>query len=433
MSLGGLVRGLQSLREHERLLMISSSTVLVMAGQGVIAPVLPLFAREFGVGAAAVGLTLSVFALARLVLNIPLGLLSDRYGRRMLLVSGPLVTGAGMLGSGLAQNIEQLLAWRLLAGAGSAMYMTAAMIYIADISTPENRARFIGTNQGALLLGVSIGPGIGGLIAQGYGLRAPFYVVGALAIIAAVYAYLRLPETRMRSERAAATAPEAAPDNEAGSEPGKRAWLRMVRSRDFIALSIVTMSIFLTRTAGRQTLVPLLSVSRLGMSPGVLGAVFSAMSALNMLLITPAAFAADRFGRKAVIVPGGALLTAGLLIYAGADTYTTFFLASLVLALGQGIDGPAPAAYAVDIAPEEVRGLAMGLFRTSGDFGFVVGPPLLGLLADRTSFAWALVANALLVGLATLIFAALARETAGRAGRTRQRASAAQAMESREF
>lgn len=209
----------------------------------------------------------------------------------------------------------------------------------------------------------------------------------------------------------------------------------MVRSRDFVALSIVTMSIFLTRTAGRQTLVPLLSVSRLGMSPGALGAVFSAMSVLNMLLITPAAFAADRFGRKAVIVPGGALLTAGLLIYAGADTYTTFFLASLVLALGQGIDGPAPAAYAVDIAPEEVRGLAMGLFRTSGDFGFVVGPPLLGLLADRTSFGTALVANALLVGVATLIFAVLARETAGRRVRLRQPepASAARTMESSEL
>ena len=100
-----------------------------------------------------------------------------------------------------------------------------------------------------------------------------------------------------------------------------------------------------------------------------------------------------------------------------------FLLGSLVLALGQGIDGPAPAAYAVDIAPEEVRGLAMGLFRTSGDFGFVIGPPLLGLLADRSSLGWALAANALLVGLATLVFAVLARETAGR-GRVDRRVMA---------
>ena len=140
MSFGGLGDGLRFLREHEQLLMISISTVLVMAGQGVISPILPLFAKEFGVGAAAVGLTLSSFALARLILNVPLGLLSDRYGRRMLLVSGPIVTGIGMVGSGFSQNIEQLLLWRFSAGAGSALYMTGAMIYLADISTPGNRA-----------------------------------------------------------------------------------------------------------------------------------------------------------------------------------------------------------------------------------------------------------------------------------------------------
>src|SRR5690606_32911699 len=145
-------------------------------------PVLPLFADQFGVGTAMIGLTLSTFALARLILNVPLGVLADRYGRRMLLISGPPVTAVGMIGSGFSQAIVQLLAWRFVAGAGSAMYMTGAQIYLADISTPENRARFIGTNQGALLLGVSIGPGVGGLIAEFWGLRAPFYVVGLAAL-----------------------------------------------------------------------------------------------------------------------------------------------------------------------------------------------------------------------------------------------------------
>ena len=111
----GLTSGLRFLRDQEQLMMISISTVLVMAGQGVISPILPLFATEFGVGAAAIGLTLSSFALARLILNVPLGVLSDRYGRRMLLISGPIITGIGMVGSGLSQNIEQLLACRYTA------------------------------------------------------------------------------------------------------------------------------------------------------------------------------------------------------------------------------------------------------------------------------------------------------------------------------
>ena len=259
MRLGGIVRRFDFFREHERLLMICISTVLVMAGQGVISPILPLYAREFGVGAAAVGLTLTVFALARLLLNVPLGLLSDRYGRRLLLVGGPVVTAVGMIGSGLAPTFAQLLLWRFVAGAGSGMYMTGAMIYITDISTPENRARFIGTNQGALLLGVSIGPGVGGLLAEAFGLRAPFYVVGGAALIAAAYSYLRLPETRSRA--APTPIPEADPaDIGPPSGARERPWLRMIRSRDFAALSFVTMMIFFTRSAGRQTIVPLLAV-----------------------------------------------------------------------------------------------------------------------------------------------------------------------------
>ena len=116
MRLGGIVGRFDFFREHERLLMISISTVLVMAGQGVISPILPLYARQFGVGAAAVGLTLTVFALARLLLNVPLGLLSDRYGRRLLLVGGPVITAVGMIGSGLAPTFAQLLLWRFVAG-----------------------------------------------------------------------------------------------------------------------------------------------------------------------------------------------------------------------------------------------------------------------------------------------------------------------------
>ena len=113
--------------------MIALSTVLVMAGQGVVAPILPVFAQDFGVSTAMVGLTMTAFALSRLVLNIPLGLASDRYGRRILLIGGPLVTAVGMFGSGLSFDIWQLMAWRFIAGAGSAMYMTGAHIYLVDV------------------------------------------------------------------------------------------------------------------------------------------------------------------------------------------------------------------------------------------------------------------------------------------------------------
>ena len=405
MNVRGITRAIGSLREHEQLLMISISTVLVMAGQGVISPVLPLFAKNFGVGAAMIGLTLSFFALARLILNVPLGVLSDRYGRRLLLISGPLVTAVGMYGSGFAGDITQLLAWRFVAGAGSAMYMTGAQIYLTDISTPATRARFIGTNQGALLLGIAVGPAIGGIVAEFYGLRAPFILVGTMALVATAYAYWRLPETRH-------LAPPPPPPVEviAGQKRPRRAWVTFVMSKDFIAVAFITMAIFFTRTASRQTVIPLMAVEDLAFSEGSLGLLFSAVAVLNTILIAPSAVIADKWGRKAAIVPSGLLVAVSLLLVGISTTTVVFVIGNLALGVATAMAGPAPAAYAADISPPHLRGLGMGLYRSSGDFGFMVGPPLLGAIADGTSYQFALAVNAALIAVAALFFLT-ARET----------------------
>lgn len=418
--LGPVRRAVAPLFEHEQLLMISISTVLVMAGQGVIAPVLPLFADQLGVGAAVIGLTLSFFALARLILNVPLGLLSDRYGRRFLLIGGPLVTAIGMVGSGLAQDIVSLLAWRFIAGAGSAMYMTGAQIYLTDISTPSTRARFIGTNQAALLLGTALGPGIGGIVAEFWGLRAPFHVVGAAALVATVYAWLRVPETRhlAAAEADAARAAESAARSNAGEgKRPRRAWVTFLTSRDFFAVAMVTMAIFFTRTAGRQTILPLFAAARLGFTAGSLGALFTAMSVINLVLVAPAAYIADRYGRKIAIVPSGLLVAATLALVAGVNSVTMLVVWCLIMAVGNSIAGPAPAAYAADISPPHLRGLGMGMYRSAGDVGFLIGPPLLGLVADMSSYGWALVVNAAIMAVTSLFFL-LARETVQRPSST---------------
>ncbi len=387
--------------ENEQLLMITVSTVLVMSGQGIITPVLPLFAAQFGAGVTSVGLTLSIFGLARLLLNVPLGLLSDRYGRRFLLVAGPLVSGVGMIGSGLAPDIPQLLGWRFLAGAGSAMYMTGAAIYLADISTPANRGHFVATNQGALLVGVSLGPAIGGLVADAYGLRAPFLLVGLAGLVASLYGYVRLPETR----------PARASEKAADGHPRAQTWVRKLGSTDFVAVSAVTASVFLTRAAGRMTLMPLLESAGFGYSAGDLGVVFAVMALINLLGLAPAALLTDRVGRKWAIVPSGLVVALGLVLMAVSASNPQFLLAALVVALGTTFWGPAPTAYAADIATPELRGLALALNRSAGDAGMVLGPVLLGALADATSIGWALAANALIVLLACAAFGLRASET----------------------
>ena len=399
--MNSLQRGFSFVRANERLVMIMVSTVIVMSGQGVIAPVLPLFAKSFGVGAAAVGLTLSSFALARLLLNVPMGMVADRRGRRLLLVSGPLVGAVGMIGSGFAIGIADLLVWRFIAGAGSAMYMTGAQIYLVDISTVDTRARVVGTNQGALLFGVTIGPAIGGYLAEWFGFRTPFYVVGIAGLAAAAYAFLRLPETR--------------PTEVAASDESPKASRReLLRSRNFFAVSFTTMAVFLTRAGGRMTLMPLLAAAAFGYTSGSLGLVFTVMAVINLIGIAPAAVLADRYGRKWAIVPSGLVMATALALMASADSEAVFLIAAVLLAVATAIVGPAPAAYAADIAPLDARGLAIGMYRSAGDIGFVIGPVLLGALADATTIGWGLVANAAIVASSALFFALQATETVRR-------------------
>lgn len=392
------------LRANEQLFLICLATVILMSGQGVIAPVLAQYGRSFGVSTAVIGLSLTFFGLARLVLNIPLGLAADRYGRRLLLVGGPLVTTVGMVGSGLAPNIWVLLASRFVAGAGSAMYMTCAQIYLADIATPANRARYIAANQGALFIGISVGPAIGGIVAELFGLRAPFFTVALLTTAAGLHAYFRLPETKT----------EIPPVREEGA-PSGRPLRRLAAMSDFRAVAVVCFAVFMARTAGQQTLMPLYADSELGMSPGQLGLVLALISFMSVLGLTPATVVADRFGRKWAIVPAGALAAVGLLIVAVSPNTVVFVVAAgLVYGAGMALVGPAPAAYAADIAPVDIRGVTLGAFRSVGDLGIVVGPPLLGLLADATSVSTALVAMAAIMASAVLLFGLTARETVQR-------------------
>ena len=383
--------------ERADLWAVSGSTVIVMLGQGIIAPVLPLYAADFGVSLTMIGVVLSAFALARMILNTPLGLLADRRGRRPLLVGGPLVLAIGMAGSGLAPNVGVLIAWRFVSGIGSAMYMTGAMIYLADIAGPDQRARYLGTNQAAVQLGVSIGPAIGGLIAEAFGLRAPFYFVAGSATLAALYAWFRLSETR--------------PDGsaETGMSTKRGEWRALVRSPGFASVSLVAMVVFLTRGTARGSLVPLMGSEIFGMSAGKLGLLLSAMSALNLVLLPAAGWIADRFGRRVAIIPSLAGTAFALALFGLADSLPPFLVAAGFLAVASSVSGPAPAAFAADAAPAEMRGLAFGIYRTAGDFGLLIGPPLLGAVADAVGFGPAFFVNAGLVAGAGLVFAVWGR------------------------
>lgn len=404
-------RVVRPLAENQTLLILCVTTAFVMMGHGIISPVLPLYAQEFGVGTAMIGLTITVFGAARLIVNLPAGFLSERYGRRLLLVGGPAVTALGSLAGGLAPTFGWLIASRFVAGAGSAMYMTGAMIILTDITTDENRGRMMSLYQGSLLAGVSLGPGVGGFVAEGFGLAAPFFLVAILASLAMLWSFGRMPETVDVGRESVGPAHGAGQEQASVREAPRRSALSLLMRPDFLLVCMLTMSIFLTRTGARMTLLPLVGENRLGMSPGGLGLVFTMMTVLHLIVLAPAGTMIDKLGRKAVIVPSALVTGVALVLFAVSGNVWVFVFAAVIHGIGSGIVGPAPAAYAADIAPPGMRGINMGLYRTFGDAGFVIGPVLLGGLADVAGFGWALTFDAMVVVSFALLFGIFARET----------------------
>ena len=381
-----------------------------MMGQGIISPVLPLIARDYDVGLTLVGFTLAVFGLGRLFSNLPAGILSERYGRRAVLIAGLVILTAASVLMALIDSFVALVVFRLLSGVGAAIYITSAMTMLVDISTPANRARYMSLQQGSILLGVGIGPAVGGFSAEIWGFRSAFYLMAVLSAAGLAWAVLQMPETNVtRGGRRAADGTTV--DGRSAVVEGDRASLMSIlRNRDFILVAVYFFMVVFTRNGGRALLVPLVGDAQVGLGPGEIGVAFTVMLLVNMVLVVPAGVISDRWGRKVLMLPGALLTAAGLVLYVFSGSFGMFLLASVVMGIGTGVVGPSPAAYVADLAPPGRQGVTIGLYRTFGDLGGFIGPVFLGWFSDAASFAWALNVNAVLVVLSAVAMVALAAE-----------------------
>lgn len=147
-----------------RLLPILGVVFIVMMGMGMMIPVLPLFAARFGGGSATVGLMLASFGTARLLASVPAGFASERFGRRPTMTAGILLLSVSSFAAAFSLSPSALMACLFFQGLGSALYVTSAMAAVADRATPASRGRLMSSYQAALLLGVSVGPAIGGAV-----------------------------------------------------------------------------------------------------------------------------------------------------------------------------------------------------------------------------------------------------------------------------
>src|SRR5256714_9347343 len=158
-------------------------------GFGSVVPVLALYARSFGVTQSAIGLAIAVYGLARFVVAMPVGRLTDVVGRRAALALGGLVTAAGTVLCAVAPSFPVFVAARFVAGIGAALVLVAGQIVLADITTPAHRGRVMAIYQGVFVFAVGIGPLPGGLLAERLGLAAPFVVYALMGMMAAGVAW----------------------------------------------------------------------------------------------------------------------------------------------------------------------------------------------------------------------------------------------------
>ncbi len=389
---------LAAIRAQPRLLPVLGTVVLVMDGMGVISPVLSIYAASFQVSTTLIGLTITAFGVARLLVNIPTGILAERHGRKRLVAIGTIVLCVASVGAALAETFWGLVFWRFVQGLGSGCYMTVAMASCADLSTPQNRGRVMALYQTAILLGAGLGPSLGGFVAELFGFRAPFWAFAIVAGLATIVALTSFTETL--GER-------SSNDRGKGGERGNSFFGSMIRHRGFLAVTIITFGVFFTRTAAQWQLIPLIGDSRFGLSLTTIGIAMTLQAAANLAMLPVAGVVIDRFGQgRSIIV--SALALALMLTVTGVAPIVELYLAGVILAGACiGVVGPASTAYAADHAPDGKFGPAMGVLRTFGDAGFVLGPILAGLAVDYSSFGYSagMTLNAVIVAAGVGIFA----------------------------
>ncbi len=392
---------LEPLRQERRLLPLLVMIAFIMSGSGIVSPILSIYAQTFGVAATLIGMLVTMFGVGRLVANFPAGALSQRIGRRPLLIAGPLVVAAASLGAALSTGFVWLVIWRFLQGVGSGVYITASMAAMADISPPARRARNMALYQMSLQIGATIGPALGGYVAHAFGYAAPFWLYMIVGLVAAITAIFGFDETLNLAE---------------ARKPLPSSVRRLgMMTRAFTAICILTLAIFFTRVVTLFQLIPLLGVETFHLDVGSIGLALTLCAAVNLVGLWMTGPLIERFGARQVVF-GSTLVTAAATAMLWLDSSPIWFwLSATLIGIAMGVSYPALSSFVIACLPRERYGPGMGMQRSFGDVGFVFGPVVAGLLDDTTGSGHSAVIgmNVVLLLAAAILFLGGSRNVRG--------------------
>jgi multidrug resistance protein len=345
----------------------------IFLGMGIVSPILAIYAETFNVTYALVSLAISMYAIGRFIADIPVGVLADRFGRKPLMIWGTIIIAISSFLNATAVEFWQFLVYRLLEGVGAAMWITSRQALLADILRPEERGRILSYFSSFILIGSAAGPTVGGIVASAWNIRAPFYIYTTVSVISLVLTFIFIKETHVIHTV----------HNTGGSGFSMAAAKRILGKKNFIMASLATFTMFFLTAGIRDMIVPLYAANVVHLDEAAIGYILSFVTVINLLLTIPIGYMIDSQGRKSVILKSLFVTCGACLVFSFTNSFWTMALAAIVLGIGTSGAQQAPQAMATDVTIDDPHGLSMGLYRIFGDIGFIVGPTLLGFLADH--------------------------------------------------
>jgi MFS family permease len=348
-------------------------TALLAFGQGILLVTIPVYASSLGIAYTAISLITAAASIGTLLTDVPAGVVLQRIGLRRSMLIGSTMVVAGTLGLAFPVPVEAMVTLRVIAGIGTALWGLSRHAFIAQAIPVSQRGRAIAMFGGINRVGTFGGPILGGFVATGAGIRFSFVAAGFLGLMALLAAIRFIPHDHGQRIR---------------KRGDTRARWKIVgqtirlHAADLSAAGIAQLFAQMIRQ-GRQLLVPLIGAQQIGLSAAEVGTVVTISAIVDMSMFFPAGFVMDRFGRKWASVPSFSIMALGILLVPFANSFWTLAGAGVVIGLGNGLGSGSMMTLGADLSPPEATGEFLGVWRLIGDFGAVLGPLAVGVVADQ--------------------------------------------------
>jgi MFS family permease len=366
------------------------SIFATITGVGIVVPLLPVYAHALGAGGLTIGLIFGAFSISRVFFLPYFGRLSDRKGRKPLIVPGLLAYTLVSIAFLFSDDVTVLIAVRFIQGIASAMLLPVIQAYVGDITPGGKEGITMGLFNMSVFIGLSLGPVLGGAIKDRFGLDTAFLSMGALAFFGFLLSLVLLPPADVEHVI------------QRGRQPVR--WQQLILDREVTGLFFFRFTYTLC-IGVIWGFLPVLAADELALSSAAIGFLVMLGILISGVLHIPMGWVADRMDKKILIIAGGLLASFAVWYYTGATRLQDMILASALFGIGGGISFPALMAKAV-ITGEKNQAMAsvMALLTMGHSLGMLTGSMVAGVMMDLFELraAFPLGAGCMVAG--TLIF-----------------------------